>query len=117
MCGDFNATPGSIEIKKLTETGSSDFYFDTFHENNPSEPGYTVPSNAPTSRIDYVFQTSKSYLDIDSSYVVMDTPFNGNTYCSDHLGVMTIFKEGTPVFVKSPMEKENSIFTILQYKK
>ncbi len=112
LCGDFNATPGSTEIKKLTETGSSDFYFDTFRENNPSEPGYTVPANAPTSRIDYIFQTSKSHLAIDTSYVVMNTAFNGNTYCSDHLGVMTIFQEGTPVFIKSATLEEHLLFTL-----
>lgn len=112
LCGDFNDTPGSSAIKKLTETGSSDFYFDTYRENNPGESGNTVPSNAPTSRIDYIFQHSKSYLDIDSSYIVMDTPFNGNTYCSDHLGVATVFREGTPVHIKTPMELQHSIFTL-----
>lgn len=112
LCGDFNAIPSSTEIKMLTETGSSDFYFDTFRENNPSEPGYTVPSHDPTSRIDYIFQTSKSYLGIDTSYIVMDTPFYGYNYCSDHLGVMIIFREGTPVFVNTLKKEENALFTL-----
>jgi len=41
----------------FAETGTSDFDFDTFCENNPSEPGYTVPSNAPASGIDYFQET------------------------------------------------------------
>ena len=66
-------------------------FWDSFAEANPGIPGYTVPSNAPTSKIDYVFYKYTGQLLIDSSKVIMDQPYSGNSYCSDHLGVMTTF--------------------------
>jgi len=87
LTGDFNDTPGSSPINYILNAG----FWDSFAEANPGLPGYTVPSNAPTSKIDYVFYKYTGQLIIDSSVVIMDQPYNGNSYCSDHLGVMTIF--------------------------
>jgi endonuclease/exonuclease/phosphatase family metal-dependent hydrolase len=87
LTGDFNDTPGSSPINYILNAN----FWDSFAESNPGLPGYTVPSNAPTSKIDYVFYKYTGQLIIDSSVVIMDQPYSGNSYCSDHLGVMTTF--------------------------
>jgi len=87
LTGDFNDTPGSSPINYILNAN----FWDSFAEANPGIPGYTVPSNAPTSKIDYVFYKYTGQLLIDSSVVIMDQPYSVNSYCSDHLGVMTIF--------------------------
>ena len=85
LTGDFNDTPGSSPINYILNAN----FWDSFAEANPGIPGYTVPSNAPTSKIDYVFYKYTGHLLIDSSRIIMDQPYSGNSYCSDHLGVMT----------------------------
>jgi endonuclease/exonuclease/phosphatase family metal-dependent hydrolase len=87
LTGDFNDTPGSSPINYILNAN----FWDSFAEANPGIPGYTVPSNAPTSKIDYVFYKYTGQLLIDSSRIIMDQPYSGNSYCSDHLGVMTTF--------------------------
>ncbi|MCD4731639.1 MAG: endonuclease/exonuclease/phosphatase family protein [Bacteroidales bacterium] len=98
LCGDFNDPPESTTITQITETGSDTTYFDSFREANPEITGYTVPSNAPNSRIDYIFYSNISSFHVDSSKLVMDAPFTGELYCSDHLGVLSVFKEGSAGF-------------------
>jgi endonuclease/exonuclease/phosphatase family metal-dependent hydrolase len=87
LTGDFNDTPGSSPINYILNAS----FWDTFAEANPGLTGYTVPSNAPTSKIDYIFYKYTGQLIIDSSTVIMDETYAGNSYCSDHLGVMTTF--------------------------
>ena len=87
LTGDFNDTPGTSPINYILNAN----FWDSFAEANPGLPGYTVPSNAPTSKIDYVFYKYTGQLLIDSSRIIMDQPYSGNSYCSDHLGVMTTF--------------------------
>lgn len=91
LTGDFNDTPSTSPINYILNAN----FWDTFAEANPGLPGYTVPSNAPTSKIDYVFYKYTGQLLIDSSKVIMDQPYSGNSYCSDHLGVMTTFSLNT----------------------
>ncbi len=86
LTGDFNDTPTTSTITLLT--GGN--YFDSFNKANPSAAGYTIPSNSPSSRIDYIFYNIGSSLKIDSSKVVMNVPYSG-IFCSDHLGVMSYF--------------------------
>jgi len=101
LCGDFNDPPGTLTITQITETGGDTTYYDSFNQANPGIPGYTVPSNAPNTRIDYIFYSNVSGFHVDSSRVVMDTPFTGELYCSDHLGVLSVLKEG-PVGFSDP---------------
>ncbi len=61
---------------------------------NPGSPGNTFPSNAPTSKIDYVFLKNTASIAPFESAVVMNQPYNGTNYCSDHLGVLTSFRVG-----------------------
>lgn len=95
LVGDFNDEPNSEPITMLTSTAGGDYYIDTFFKVHPyGNPGYTVDSDNPERRIDYVFLKNSSPLLIENSYVVMNEPYSGNLFCSDHLGVLTIFKPG-----------------------
>lgn len=93
LVGDFNDEPNSEPVIMLTGRGSGEYYIDTFFKIHPyGNPGYTVDSDNPERKIDYIFYKNNGSLLIDDSYVVMDEPYSGNLYCSDHLGVTTIFK-------------------------
>jgi endonuclease/exonuclease/phosphatase family metal-dependent hydrolase len=94
LTGDFNDPPNAASIQLLTITGSDTFYVDSYNYVNPGGPGYTMPSNAPATRIDYVFTKSTGSLIPFESNVVMNQPYNGTNYCSDHLGVLTSFSIG-----------------------
>lgn len=94
LCGDFNDPPTSPTITHLTGAGGDGFYYSTFAETNPDLPGYTVPSNSPSSKIDYVFLHDQSQIHVDSSLLVMEGPITGGIYCSDHLGVESFFDIG-----------------------
>jgi endonuclease/exonuclease/phosphatase family metal-dependent hydrolase len=51
LTGDFNDPPNAASIQLLTNTGSDTFYVDSYKYINPGSAGYTMPSNAPTTRI------------------------------------------------------------------
>jgi len=113
LVGDFNAIPTDTPIKKLTSNGTDSFYYDTYHKIYPyGDPGYTVQSDAPSRRIDYIFLKNNTQLKIENSYVTMKEPFLDSKYCSDHLGVITILK-GNTVGVKGP-SKNIMDFTLEQ---
>jgi endonuclease/exonuclease/phosphatase family metal-dependent hydrolase len=106
LVGDFNDEPNSEPIIMLTGTAGGKIFTDTYFKIHPfGNPGYTVDSGNPEKRIDYIFLKNDSRLTIEDSYVVMDEPYSGNLYCSDHLGVMTIFTEA-PTDLK---ESQNTI--------
>jgi endonuclease/exonuclease/phosphatase family metal-dependent hydrolase len=94
LTGDFNDTPNASSVQQLTNTGTDTFYVITYAYVNPSNPGYTVPSDQPSSKIDYVFIKSTGKLEPIESDVVMNQPYAPNAYCSDHLAVLTSFEEG-----------------------
>ncbi len=93
--GDFNATPSSDPILLLTDSAADTFYHDSYAEANPGAPGYTIPADNPTARIDYLFLRNIGSLVIERSEVVMDQTYDASHYCSDHLGVMTVFTQAT----------------------
>jgi endonuclease/exonuclease/phosphatase family metal-dependent hydrolase len=94
LTGDFNDEPNATSIQLLTTTGTDTFYVDSYNYVNPGSPGYTMPSDAPSRRIDYVFSKSTGSLVPYESEVVMNQPYSGNNYCSDHLGVLTYYDDG-----------------------
>ncbi|UCH64637.1 MAG: T9SS type A sorting domain-containing protein, partial [Ignavibacterium sp.] len=94
LTGDFNDEPNATSIQLLSNTGTDTFYVDCYNYVNPGSPGYTMPSDAPNRRIDYVFSKNTSSLVPFESNVVMNQPYSGNNYCSDHLGVLTYFDVG-----------------------
>jgi endonuclease/exonuclease/phosphatase family metal-dependent hydrolase len=87
LTGDFNDTTGSNSINYILNAS----YLDSYAEVSPGSHGYTVPSNSPSPKIDFIFFKQTEHLKIDSSTVIMDQPYSGKNYCSDHLGVMTTF--------------------------
>lgn len=91
LTGDLNCTPGSGPISLLTNTETDTFYVDTFYAIHPTSNGYTFSANSPFKRIDYVCYKNTGHLNIDTSMVILNRPYDGTNYCSDHLGVMTIF--------------------------
>ena len=95
LTGDFNDEAGAPSIQQLINTGTDTFYVRTYVYVNPGSPGNTFPSNAPTSKIDYVFLKNITSIAPFKSSVVMNQPYSGNNYCSDHLGVLTYFTNGT----------------------
>jgi endonuclease/exonuclease/phosphatase family metal-dependent hydrolase len=113
LTGDFNDQPFASSIQLLTETGTDTFYISTFAEVNPGDPGYTMPSNAPNAKIDYVFYKNTGSLAIDTSIIVMDQPYSGNNFCSDHLGILTTFKEGV-VSVDESIDLQPDKFELYQ---
>ena len=113
LTGDFNDVPTASSIRLLTETGTDTFYISTFAEVNPGDPGYTMPSNAPNAKIDYVFYKNTGSLAIDTSIIVMDQPYSGSNFCSDHLGILTTFKEGV-VSVDESMDPQPENFELYQ---
>jgi endonuclease/exonuclease/phosphatase family metal-dependent hydrolase len=94
LTGDFNDVAGAQSIQQLINTGTDTFYVRTYVYVNPGSLGYTIPSNAPTSKIDYVFLKNTASIAPFESSVVMNQPYNGTSYCSDHLGVLTSFRDG-----------------------
>lgn len=73
MAGDFNAVPGSDEIKKLEESW--------LMLNNPANP--TIPSPNPKKCIDYVFASKLT----GSNFLVKQTVVENEPVASDHLPV------------------------------
>ncbi len=94
LTGDFNDPPNAASVQQLTNTGTDTFYVSTYAFINPGSPGFTMPSNTPNIKIDYVFLKSNTVIVPFESSVVMNQPYNGSSYCSDHLGVLTSFRDG-----------------------
>jgi hypothetical protein len=95
LCGDFNAIPSSAPILLLTlpDTNGT-VYLDSWNKANPGLPGYTMPSNNPDARIDYIFLKSGENGEIISSELVMNQPNINNIYPSDHIGVLSRIATG-----------------------
>jgi len=90
LCSDFNTIPGSPPIQLLVAPDSSGLKFrDSWAEINPGIPGYTIPSNNPSSRIDYVFAGSGEQTRIHGCNLVLDQPDSVGIYPSDHIGVVS----------------------------
>ncbi len=92
LCGDFNDIPSAPSITFLKEE-SGQPYVDSYMEVNPDMNGFTVPSNAPNARIDYIFSIDDALINVASSQTVMEGAFVENIYRSDHLGVLSVFRE------------------------
>ncbi len=95
LCGDFNSIPDSPPILLLTVPDTNGtFYLDSWEETNPGLPGYTVPSNSPNARIDYIFLKDGPYGQIIQSELVLNQPNSNNVYPSDHIGVLSRIATG-----------------------
>ena len=113
LTGDFNDIPSTPTIQLLTNPGTVVKFIDSYQFANPFSLGYTVPADAPSRKIDYIFYKSTGQLEIKISKIVMNEPYSGYNYPSDHLGVMTIFTKNTTARtqdtdVKAPAQFELS---------
>ena len=79
VLGDLNATPDSAAYATLSAA-----LRDLWGEARPGVSGETVPAEAPTRRIDYVF-ASATFGPVRDA-VLLDER-DGDTWLSDHLGV------------------------------
>eukprot|EP00760_Papus_ankaliazontas_P035897 PhM_4_TR8072/c0_g1_i1/m.49592 len=84
VCGDMNAVPTDPAMAMLTSSGKLEDCWTTL---NTSAPGYTYPSNCPTTRIDYIY-TSKNAITPTKMEICFDKPNAQGVYASDHVGVM-----------------------------
>jgi len=76
ICGDFNATPDSEAIQKITTV---------FHRSCTTDCDLTFPFDAPREKIDYIFYKGKNRLQPIDQYAISGTKW------SDHLPVVTKF--------------------------
>ena len=99
FAGDLNAEPTTLAMEFLrgdaTHMGSTGDFTDAWLAANPTDPGFTIPSDGPDRRIDYIyFEPDTTVVPIvDSCEVVFDVPVAG-VYASDHLGVYCRFSLG-----------------------
>ncbi|MBN8704266.1 MAG: endonuclease/exonuclease/phosphatase family protein [Bacteroidetes bacterium] len=111
LTGDFNTTPGTSPLLLLTDMNPR--FLDTFKTANPSATGNTIPSNSPSSRIDFIFYKKDGDLTIQSSELIMNKPYSSSLFCSDHLGVMTTFLKtstGSSVYGYSDSKNNFALF-------
>jgi len=78
-------------------------YIDTYTAINPNSDGFTAPYPDPIMRIDFIFVNSYSNLVVDDSYLFGEQPISQDFYCSDHLGIMTIFSNPTYVGIEEEL--------------
>jgi endonuclease/exonuclease/phosphatase family metal-dependent hydrolase len=87
LTGDFNDTPGSQPINLFVANS----FVETWSQVNPTLSGYTMPSNSPTSKIDFIFKKDGGQIKVDSSVIIMNKPYFASSFCSDHLGILNYF--------------------------
>ncbi len=87
VCGDFNAIPESPPILQMTSPADGARYIDSWQRANPGSPGFTVPSNQPDARIDYVFFREDDAIEVLEAQIEFDQHDPNGLYPSDHLGV------------------------------
>lgn len=86
LAGDFNATPEQAPIAAVTSAG----YVDAWPALFPNDPGFTHRSDNPTRRIDYVFIRDEAPAPVSITDVSREftSPFVGDDWVSDHIGVV-----------------------------
>lgn len=90
--GDFNATPGSAPVQVFTAGGPDSLFADAWAGLHPGEPGYTMPSDAPARRIDYLLGIGGGDpWTPDSCRLEFTDPYDATHYMSDHLGLLAVY--------------------------
>lgn len=95
--GDLNADPDTLAMRVLRgeamHMGVTGDLVDAWTSANPGDPGYTIPSDGPDRRIDFVYVVPGSTAPlpaIDACERVFTMPM-GSVYASDHVGVRCTF--------------------------
>jgi endonuclease/exonuclease/phosphatase family metal-dependent hydrolase len=98
FAGDLNAEPDTLAMQMLRgeamHGGVTGDLADAWATLYPSDPGYTIPSDAPDRRIDYVYVVPGNAgpeATPRECERVFTMPISGSTYASDHLGVRCVF--------------------------
>jgi endonuclease/exonuclease/phosphatase family metal-dependent hydrolase len=89
LVGDMNSDPTDTALQYLTAGGLVDVWPKLY----PSVPGYTIPSNAPSERIDYVWgsaNVAKGAVSMNLMYTQPDA--KTGLFASDHLGLLASFQ-------------------------
>jgi endonuclease/exonuclease/phosphatase family metal-dependent hydrolase len=94
ICGDFNAEPGSVEIKTFMERSGA---IDCYSAGDGEEPRYSLAEAYHAYRlmcVDHIFALpmpgTGAYPEFIDSAVVLNVPDkSGGTYPSDHFGIST----------------------------
>lgn len=82
LMGDFNTSPDKSLIQSFAREG----WYDAWRALFPEEAGYTFESQAPSTRIDYIFANGELRRRVTGMEVISDEK-NGSRL-SDHLGLM-----------------------------
>jgi len=94
--GDFNATPASAPIRLFTEAGPDSLFSDAWATIHPGLPGWTMPSDNPAQRIDYLFSRGATTAwEPDSCALALTTPYDGTHFPSDHFAVRADYQLAT----------------------
>ncbi len=98
FAGDLNAEPDTRAMRILrgeeTHDGVTGDLLDAWTVARPGDPGFTIPSDAPDRRIDYVYVvpgTGAGEATVLDCERVFTEPVSGTTYASDHLGLLCRF--------------------------
>lgn len=84
VVGDFNDKPWTGPIQ--TMVAGPPAFVDTWKYKHPSDNGFTISSDNPQDRIDYVFVTQASLKAVNTMEIVFKSQFQG-VWLSDHLGL------------------------------
>jgi endonuclease/exonuclease/phosphatase family metal-dependent hydrolase len=85
VLGDFNNEPDSATLQALTRGMGKRALRDAWKAANPTDPGLTVPSQAPAVRLDYILVSP--HLAVEQAVRFGQVPDADGFYPSDHLGV------------------------------
>ena len=93
FAGDLNAEPDTLAMRffrgEAAHEGVTGDLVDSWLVTNPDQDGFTIPSNNPDRRIDYIYVVPGSVgsaVPVECE-IVLDEP-QGGVYASDHLGVL-----------------------------
>ena len=92
FAGDLNAEPSELAMKMLRGAASYDGVTGDLVDAWPTGGtgnGFTIPSDAPDRRIDYIYALPQSMTPSSCKTVLVDQI--GGVYASDHLGVLCSF--------------------------
>jgi len=92
VVGDFNSVPESAPMQILTSAagGRQKVLRDVWREANPTDPGLTMPSQAPVIRIDAILVSPGPAVLHAARFG--DQPDPEGFYPSDHLGVVATLR-------------------------
>ncbi|MFQ5605262.1 MAG: endonuclease/exonuclease/phosphatase family protein, partial [bacterium] len=103
--GDFNAIPHSTPILMVTAPASGTAFIDSWMAANPGRMGFTVPSDNPNARIDYIFYAKQDQVQLIHSHIAFNQTNTEGIYPSDHLGVLSTVvttQRKLPIQILSP---------------